>query len=1779
MQKQQVFKVKGMQRDASMANTNGEFAYEIINMRLMPSEENSVFSLTNEQGTKVVLEGNIDGDILGQCPTTDSLVVFTKGDNRDYIYNLTKINDEKWVPHILYEGNLNFSIEHPIEAIFNYETQDIQKVYWIDGYNQLRCINIKGTFDSKDNDSQFDSVKEIESLPSVEITRGIGGAFAAGVIQYYITYFNEFSSESPIIYTSPLLYIANENRGAEVNTLVNTSYGFKISDLDVKNWNYIRIYATHRTSLDATPEGAIIQEIKIPNTCIIDFADFGSNRTSITPSDLYFKGGKFVKAGTMTVKDQVMFLGNLKSDTNNSIDYFAIKNVFDELRENGLINDIFSTSTTKQKTNVLNEYENTSYYYKSNLNNTESITHYKYGEKYRFGIMVMDKYGNWSNPIWLKDDYIKTPPKQIDSSTLELACPSLNLASEIIVANESFSIANFLQKKGAVQIKPVVVFPSLAERKIVAQGVVCPTVYNLKDRKENGPYAQSSWFMRPNVPGDIWGFEPFNSNYGIGLKPDVFNDNSKQGMFGVVDLSDIENPEGVKHSIEKGKLSLDSFKKTRGSLLYDDVLVSSLGEDYNGIDATHEVNNLIDLTQNNAIGIGNKYEQDATIRNYIINKGSWLEFRHNYALRSKGWSFGNNINTQQWTLGKNNNDLEFNYIGKFNDDVYPGLGSYTTYRYESTNNTDFISAHKLNFGSSRVAELDNSRFGVTPMFNRFSHQDNMFIKSVYSSKDNIIINKVSEEDCNTGSSAYYVDSSIVTLNSPEIELVETLHDMPTSNLKFRIIGMIPITANAADSSLTVDNGPYNPSDRTDVGYKKVSIQTLNIGYTAFRGMVAHNLFYGGDFGEPQYQMLKQTADTYNNRYLSLDEQRHKETSYSYSSLHPWQSTGYISGFPNMYASGVIYSKLKRKVLSNIRYSASTYFFNDDEIDIKEDNKYYKQQSEVLGWQPMSGSVVSLHTSSDNSIIKIPQETYKQHLVYKGNIDTLALAQGGNSPLPTYTSLFGRKLRPGSTLVDSGSAATEGALFSENVYKTAVAASIKYKSSPHFVVSFNNVNWRLTEKSNKVQEILPALGSKYERESITTYNLEGIDTKLPDEKSKNIIDATGTLYEDNTISAVPHQSIIKVGESKFGLPGYNAQPKNNISQYLINYGWLWLGEVYRDQDPIFGGDTEYSLQNNLWESANTSYVLRAPQITKLSSLSTWAGTGTLNEDEFKSILPTIYKNDIDRVTISDFSLCQSANPIHTGNLQFSLNIFLTDEIMPLVIPVNSVLVFPQIAQDSPTITIDNISYQCGSVSKSDGKLVINMDKEVVGVDFPSIGTFNVPVLTTWNTDGDSQLLKWEQGDTYYQRFDTLKTYAYSEEDENSIVDITSFMVETRLNIDGRYDRNRGQESNLTMSPTNFNLINDVYSQRDNFFTYRILDDDVQARTTFPNQITWSLSKTAGESIDAWMNVTLANVLDLDGTKGKLTALKTFNNNIIALQDSGIAQVLFNSRVQIPTSESVPIQIANSGKVDGAQYLTQEVGCQDKWNIVSTTNGLYFVDYYNKSIYRFNGKLEDLSTQNGFRGWCNKYITSSSNVIGYYDIKNKEIIYYDPLFRADRIDANVWLGFNELTNTFSSFYTYPKAILTKVNGEGLWLYGNKLHAHQKGDYNKLLSENSSIYGINVITRQDSNIVKTFNNVEFRADTYSGENHDCPLEKDTFNTISIWTEPDGLTEKVLSYETYIPSNLKKKLRTWRANIPRVQNKYKRYVNQWAKVGLWETNPATEKTILHDMSVIYSE
>lgn len=213
--------------------------------------------------------------------------------------------------------------------------------------------------------------------------------------------------------------------------------------------------------------------------------------------------------------------------------------------------------------------------------------------------------------------------------------------------------------------------------------------------------------------------------------------------------------------------------------------------------------------------------------------------------------------------------------------------------------------------------------------------------------------------------------------------------------------------------------------------------------------------------------------------------------------------------------------------------------------------------------------------------------------------------------------------------------------------------------------------------------------------------------------------------------------------------------------------------------------------------------------------------------------------------------------------------------------------------------------------------------------------------------------YDYGDTWYQRYDCLKTYPYTEEDTNSIVEIGSFMVETHVNIDGRYDRNRGQDNNLNMSPVNFNLINDVYSQTDNFFNYRILDSDYYDLSEFPAMVTWATMKSNASDVDPWTTVTLASTLEIDGTRGEITDIVTFKDTLYAFQERGITQILFNSRVAISTSDNVPIEISNNYKVDGNRYISTAVGCHDKFAVAKSSQGVYFIDSIGKALYILAG----------------------------------------------------------------------------------------------------------------------------------------------------------------------------------------------------------------------------------
>lgn len=457
---------------------------------------------------------------------------------------------------------------------------------------------------------------------------------------------------------------------------------------------------------------------------------------------------------------------------------------------------------------------------------------------------------------------------------------------------------------------------------------------------------------------------------------------------------------------------------------------------------------------------------------------------------------------------------------------------------------------------------------------------------------------------------------------------------------------------------------------------------------------------------------------------------------------------------------------------------------------------------------------------------------------------------------------------------------------------------------------------------------------------------------------------------------------------------------------------------------------------------------------------------------------------------------------------------------------------------------------------------------------------IPAGEAINLTGETISLRGNHGDTYYQRWDCLKTFPYSTDDKNQYIDITSFFVESRINLDGRYDKQRGLKYNLGVLNTNFNLINKSYTQRNNFFNYRQIEDE--GVVNFPNQITISKTKVLGEDVDSWTNVTLASVFDLDGDKGKLNAIRKINNDLYCFQDSGISRLLYNSRVQVNTSDGVPIEIANSAKLQDKQYLSDSIGCQNKWAIKSTPQGIYFVDTYNGELYRINDKGITPVSQNKFKNYFTKL---SSNVwspsLWNYENSNNfidsiKLEYDSTTYDLYIVSRDTALAYNELLGEFTSFYDYGSTLYwVNLNDKSLQINKDSIYEAYKGEYGLCYNHYTSA-NIEFIVNSEFDLDKIFETVELTTSDTAKINN-WKADYYPFDTLEVSNEYQKGKNEASS------TNVKKKFRTWRWQIPRNSKKNEdgivtnrdRIRNMWTKIKL--SKKYNSPLSIYDINVAY--
>lgn len=1550
------FRIKGMQRDLSASAFSPEYAYENRNIRIMPTDESTLFSMVNEKGNLTTDIENIghtlSGTPIGQAQIDDNWVIFTTSKSLgsdDRIYKLWFNEDSKLEGKLLYLGSLGFSTDHPIETLSFYENSDIKKIYWVDGLNQPRVINIMAADEiiQKWTDTSFDFVQRLKLQEVVNINRDIvtNGNFSPGVIQYAFTYVNSYAQESNIFYTSPLYYISYNNRGANPEDKIGNSFNIAIDKVD-KNFEYVRVYSIHRTSIDAIPtiKRVVDLAIAIPGRYRLPyFADIyntedirvlsvlSGSYTSLTLipnestdpvhkwvlnssqySQVSLPGGNIVYIEKGKTLEIIVSNPGIQGDTR----LYYQNNILDDPSTYILVDDYSKSHVSYTDTGESGDI----------IDPTELL--YVGGEE-----IIASTIAQKDNTLFLGDIILN---RSLISSTVKDYCKSLTPTFGVIGhAIESpeptgyYPYYNSL-KQSSADIKT---FKYLETYRL-----------GLQFQHYTGKWSEPVWVK------DVRNTVHIDSNYSskeivnliqcdvLFKNRTIINELLSQGYIRVrplivfPSLYDREcicqgilcpTVYNVQDRYNNAPFSQSSWF-VRANAPFDEYKAfhyKQVGDDYSADTNGRDTGDFVNFTNSRAgIMYNGKGElhsatnYDLTVTIDTTNRGAWAEFRHDYPIPS--------------------NDDRKAEIQCIYD---PPTNPYISIESNNIKVPEWVSENKENF---------------------------------------------------------YVDQSILTFHSPDIEFDTNVRSIDSSGLKLRIVGFVPITSFVGDIDIQTSTPPlnYQGQDTTAMGFYKEPIGVENVSRFGYRGIMSGAFWLDELSG------------------ALTDNPTLAPTGFV---VYPFHRNGSLNNTKNA-TDGHRSAMLDKKKLSNLRFSLNSYYFNPSDI-------WYAYTAGSTTKTGISG--VSMFDSNEVSLIRVPapENSGLNDINYYGNVDKII----------TYP-LVGEK-KDGYPIVTTGlrqSANNLHSIFSgdyailpESDAKQSTGTdpvSMKYKSTPHAVLALNYTS------DHKIR-ILPTLmdndvGSGNANWFINNGNADWSNHKPFWSDSK----AVG-VSQDYLDIQIP---IIKNG-SKSG--------------YGPEFGWLWLAELYNDNvQNKFGGQTEEAFENNQWLPAG-----------------------------------------------------------------------------------------------EPVSLVDADGYP----------------KDVV-------------------------FIRWTEGDTYYQRYDHLKTYPFTLEDQNAITDIISFMCETRVNLDGRYDRNRGQASNFAITPTNFNLMNDVYSQTNNFFSYRGVNSKRLNLNNFHNAITWTKTKTAGELVDSWTNVTLASTLDLDGDKGSVRAIRRFNNNLIAFQDRGISQVLYNEQMQVSSTDGVPIEIANSGKVNGKRYITDKVGCSNKWSICETPNGIYFIDDITKGIFLFNGKLDNISDRLGFHSWINAKSTDINiwdpvnfkGFVTYYDKVNGDVFF---------ISKDECLAFSEPLSQFSSFYSYehtPYFINLKDKGlalnpaSGGTVY--RVWLHNEGDYNMYFNKYQP-FSTTIIANPDMPLDKVFNTLEFKADSWNKDS----LLNTTFDTLTTWNEyQSGVS--TLNNVIGKPATLKKKFRIWRANIPRdISNNRDRMRNPWLYIKLSMETQNTNKTLLHDMIVHYFE
>lgn len=1780
------FQPKGMNTNMSFKFQSNEYATYMKNIRLT-EDNNGVLSLQFEKGNKILNTG-ISDCVIGTCVLNKYLVLFTQKTeahrrpdgsivsyNIDSIYRL-EIVDNELITAQLFEGSLNFDTKYPIETLGVYENENIQKVYFIDGKNQARVINILEDYTAKYEDiieykaTAFDFVPELQLNESISIKKIIGtGEFPQGTIQYVFSYYNKNGRQSNLFTQSDLQYLAY-NKGVSPEEKVNCSFKIYIDNVD-RQFDYLRIYSIIRTSQDATPTVKRVVDLSISDT--------NKNKTSLSKVSTLNTGSNLDDFGkTMEITNIAKF-EQIDNYNNGLYVQGAVcygKYLFQAYIGGKFIDIIDLETNQKQALLTINIDVNTQAYHGNVLSFGKDIAP---GSNFPYLYYSCE---NNSNPQIL---VIKITSSNADSNqwTGELVqtiyLPESNGGNSQNGSTDISTTFKHYYQNGCIDAE---------------NNCIWVSGYTMESFNSNiGAYGNNKLIYRKyELPS-------------VSEKKVYFSYNN------VLDSFILSFKKGTQGMVIRNNKLYQCFGYDKGDV-YDEFL------DCINL-STKQIFHSYQFPKTQLAGLGEKLESPYIYKNNLYLSATVNSWRY-YTLWSISFNGGGDIIVSpEPPIQEEKVDISFIDNGSIGDIIDPtellylGGNTICPNTFEQKDGTLFIGNYTINNNdiseetAIKIRNLLGNKLGFKYRATSISYEG----KNDYYNYEG----QLGESDVAGFKYMEWYGVAIQFQNkngrfSSPIYLGSKRNYFPPSIVDYNLSEEVGV--NRGELNLDIDITELVKIIDTNIWVKArllIVNPTNSLKTVLCQGIISSTVF--------NYR------DRYNNAPFTMSSWRMNSLGKHLNSLFANSiSWGEIQNIEFSKSPIIIGESPTTKIIIKCTIYLLGYYRT---IVISEDNRVlYDKTSPTT----IKAKENLKKWNSNIDITKISDDSWKNNAtilqeIKINDVDTIVNDFGEcfayDESLVTFNSpdienqynninknaklriigilksnpLFSNYLIQGSDLNDP----SKGNVPTKNIKNFTSALLWRDMDS-----SWDNLGDYDANKDWLFATYLWHRETSYSDNGIEKKNSDGNSRKVWSKPVKKIISNTRectTSYLRDSLSYIDDiEEINKFNYYELPIDDIKVITTNNDAIYKLNSN---MGNSYTetlsytsDTNKLFPTNNEYTIYGQQYYAYNedsiSDYITYNTIIVDGKAVTSKdpvrikyretphaiISFGSKNNNTVKLPRMSInHKSEIDRVGEDAVTRRLFWN---TKNNSYTKDFIWTKYINEYTNYMNPTDIGNNYFFYNANPSINDYYYLadlCVQDPDTSPYELSNGNKDII-----SQYSF-IPAGEAINLTGETISLRGNHGDTYYQRWDCLKTFPYSTDDKNQYIDITSFFVESRINLDGRYDKQRGLKYNLGVLNTNFNLINKSYTQRNNFFNYRQIEDE--GVNNFPNQITISKTKVLGEDVDSWTNITLASVFDLDGDKGKLNAIRKINNDLYCFQDSGVSRLLYNSRVQVNTSDGVPIEIANSAKLQDKQYLSDSIGCQNKWAIKSTPQGIYFVDTYNGELYRINDKGITPISQNKFKNYFTKlrpnvWSPSLWNYNNAKDFVDSIKLEYDST-TSDLyiINKDTALAYNELLGEFTSFYDYGSVLYwINLEDKSLQIYNDGMYEAYKGDYGTFKGKRNSPAVIEFIANGDFDSDKVFETIELTTSDIAKINNwkaDCY----PFDTLEVSNEYQRGKNEASS------TNVKKKFRTWRWQIPRNNKKNEdgiitnrdRIRNMWAKIRL--SKNYNSPLSIYDINVAY--